>query len=53
MIKIFRVVLYGHRTLSLTLKEEHEFKVSENRDLRIILGRLLEEVIGWGKLYNE
>jgi hypothetical protein len=43
---MFPVVLYGCGTFSLTLKEEHGFRVSENRVLRVVLGRLLEEVIG-------
>ena len=42
-IKIYRtiilpVVLYGCETLSLTLREEHRLKVSENRVLRKIFG---------------
>jgi hypothetical protein len=32
------VVLYGHKTWSLTLREEHSLKVFEKRVLRRILG---------------
>jgi len=42
-IKIYRaitlrVVLYGHETWSLTLREEHTLRVFENRVLRRISG---------------
>jgi hypothetical protein len=41
---ILPVVLYGCKTLSLTLREEHRLRVFENRD----------EVTGeWRKLHNE
>jgi hypothetical protein len=39
------VVLYGFET-SLTLKEEHRFKVFENRVLRTIFGQKREKVTG-------
>jgi len=58
-IKIYRtlilpIVLYGCETRSLTLKEEHRLRVSENRVLRRIFGLSRDEVIGeWRKLYNE
>jgi hypothetical protein len=46
-------VLYGCETLSLTLREEHRLRVSENRVLRRIFGPKREYIIGgWRKLYN-
>jgi hypothetical protein len=48
------VGLYGHETLSLTLKEEHRLRVSENRVLRRIFGPNRDEATGdWRKLHNE
>jgi hypothetical protein len=48
------VVLYVCETWSLTLKEEHRFRVSENRVLRRIFGPKREEVTGgWRRLHNE
>jgi hypothetical protein len=48
------VVLYGHETWSLTLREEHRLKVFENRVLRRIFGLKRDEVTGeWIKLHNE
>jgi hypothetical protein len=35
---ILPVVLYGYETWSLTLREEHRLRVSENRVLRRIFG---------------
>jgi hypothetical protein len=35
---IFTVVLYGCKTWSVTLREEHRLRVSENRVLRRIFG---------------
>jgi hypothetical protein len=58
-IKIYRtiiltVVLYGCKTLSLTLREEIRLRVFENRVLRRIFGPKREEVTeDWRKLYNE
>jgi hypothetical protein len=58
-IKIYKtillpVVLYGCETLSLTLREEHRFRVFENRVLRRIFGPKRDEVRrGWRKLHNE
>jgi hypothetical protein len=47
------VVLYGCETWSLTLREEHKLRVSENRVLRIF-GLKRDEVTGeWRKLHNE
>jgi hypothetical protein len=52
--KILPVVLYGCETWSLTLKEEHEVRVLENRVLRRIIGPKRDEVTGdWRKLHNE
>jgi hypothetical protein len=48
------VVLYGCETWSLTLREEHRLRESENSVLRIISGPKRDEVIGgWRKLHNE
>jgi hypothetical protein len=48
------VVLYGCETWSLTLREEHRLKVSENRVLRGVFGRRgREEAGGWRRLHNE
>jgi hypothetical protein len=58
-IKIYKtiilpVVLYGCETLSVTLREEHIFRVFENRVLRRIFGPKRDEVMGgWRKLHNE
>ena len=48
-IKIYRniiwsVVLYGYKTWSLTLSEEHKLTVFENRVLREILGPKKDEI---------
>jgi hypothetical protein len=52
--RIFPVVLYGCRTWSLTLKEEHRLRVFENRVLRKIFGPKRDEVTGeWRRLHNE
>jgi hypothetical protein len=51
---ILPVVLYGCETWSLTLKEEHRLRVSENRVVRRIFGLKRDEVTGeWRKLHNE
>jgi hypothetical protein len=48
------VVLYGCKTRSLTVREEHKLRVFENRVLRRIFGPKKERVAGgWIKLYNE
>ena len=58
-IKIYRttilpVVLYGCEPWSLTLREEHRLRVSENRVLRRIFGPKRDGVTGeWRKLHNE
>jgi hypothetical protein len=40
--------------VSLTLREEHRLRVSENRVLRRIFGPKREEVAGgWRRLHNE
>jgi hypothetical protein len=51
---IFLVVLDGCETWSLTLREEHRLRVSENRVLRGVFGPKREEVTGgWRRLHNE
>jgi hypothetical protein len=46
--------MYGCKTWSLTLKEEHRPRVFENRVLRRIFGPKRDEVTGeWRKLHNE
>ena len=58
-IKIYRTiilpfVLYGCETWSLTLREEHRLRMSENRVLRRIFGPKRDGVTGqWRKLHNE
>jgi hypothetical protein len=53
-IVIVPEVLYGCRTWSLTLREEHCLRVFENRVLRRIFGQRKDEVKGgWRKLHNE
>jgi hypothetical protein len=58
-IKIYKtiilpVVLYGCETWSITLREEHRFRVLENRVLRRIFGPKRDEVTGgWMKLHNK
>jgi hypothetical protein len=48
------VVLYGCRTWSLALREEHRLRVFENRVLRKIFEPRRDEVAGgWRKLHNE
>jgi hypothetical protein len=50
---ILLVVFYGYETWSLTLREEHRLRVSENRMLRRTFGCRKEEVTGgWRKLHN-
>jgi hypothetical protein len=46
-------VLYGCETWSLTLREEHRLRVSENRVLRRIFGPKREEDGSWRKLHND
>jgi hypothetical protein len=54
MTIILPVVLYGCETWSLTLREEHRFRVFENRVLRRIFGPKSDVVTGeWRKLHNE
>jgi hypothetical protein len=51
---ILPVVLYGCKTWSLTLKEEHRLRVFENRVLRRIFGpKRDEETRDWRKLHNK
>jgi hypothetical protein len=48
------VVLYGVRTWSPTLREEHRLRLLENKMLRRIFGPKRDEVMGgWRKLHNE
>jgi hypothetical protein len=50
---ILPVVLYGCKTWSLTLRDEHRLRVSENRVLRRIFGPKREEDGSWRKLHND
>ena len=51
---ILPVVLYGCETWSPTLREEHRFRVSENKVLKKIFGPKRNEVTeDWKKLHNE
>jgi hypothetical protein len=51
---ILPVVLYGCKTWSLTLREEHRLRVFEGRVLRRIFGPKRDEVTAeWRKLHNE
>ena len=51
---IMPVVLYGWETGSLTVREEHRLRVSENSVLRKIFGLKRDEVTGeWRRLHDE
>jgi hypothetical protein len=51
---ILHAVLYGCKTWSLTLREEHRLRLFENRVLRRIFGPKRDKVTGeWRKLHNE
>jgi hypothetical protein len=51
---ILPVVLFGHETWFLTLRERNETRVFENRVLRRMFGPKRDEVTGeWRKLHNE
>jgi hypothetical protein len=51
---ILPVVLYGCKTWSVTLREEHRLRMFENRVLRRIFGPKKDEVTReWKKLHNE
>jgi hypothetical protein len=51
---ILPVVLYGCKTWSVTLREEHRLRVFENRVLMRIFGPTRDEVTGgWRKLHNK
>jgi hypothetical protein len=51
---ILPVILYGCKTWSLTLREEHRLRMFENKVLRRIFGPKRNEVTGgWRKLHNE
>jgi len=43
---ILSLVLYGCDTWFLTLREEHRLKVFENRMLKKMFGRKMDEVTG-------
>jgi hypothetical protein len=43
---VLPLVLYGCETCTLTLREEHKLRVSENKVLRRIFGPEREEVVG-------
>jgi hypothetical protein len=46
--------LYGCKTWSLTLKEEHRLRASEKRELKRVFRSKRDEVTGgWRKLHNE
>ncbi|KAJ4446968.1 hypothetical protein ANN_13670 [Periplaneta americana] len=50
---ILPVVLYGCKTWTLTLREQHRLRVSENKVLWKIFGAKRDEVTGeWRKLHN-
>jgi hypothetical protein len=50
---ILPVVLYGCKTWSLTLREEHRLRVFGNRVLRKIFGPKREEDGSWRRLHND
>jgi hypothetical protein len=50
---ILPFVLYGCKTWSLTLREEHRLRVFENRVLRRTFGPKREEDGSWRKLHND
>jgi len=51
---ILRIVLYGSKALSLSLREEHRLKKVESRVPRKIFGPERDEVTGeWRRLHNE
>jgi hypothetical protein len=51
---ILPVVLYGHETCSVALREECRLRVFENWLLRKIFGPKRDKVTGeWRKLHNE
>jgi hypothetical protein len=43
---ILPIVFYGHKTWSLTVREQHRLGVFENRVLRRMFGPKREEVAG-------
>jgi hypothetical protein len=52
-IVILPVVLYGCKTWSLTLREEHGLRIFENQVLRKIFGSKREEDGSWRNLHND
>jgi hypothetical protein len=54
VVIIYPVILYGCKTWSLIVREEHKLRVFENRVLRRIFGPKMDGVTGgWRKLHNE
>jgi hypothetical protein len=52
--RVSHVVLYGCKTWSLTLREEHRLRGFENEVVRRIFGPKRDEVIeDWRKLHND
>jgi hypothetical protein len=49
---VLSMILYSCETRSLSLREEHRLRVSENRVLRIFLPKKEEVTGGWRKLHN-
>jgi hypothetical protein len=50
---ILPVVLYGCKTWSLTLREDHGLRAFQKRVLRRIFGPIKDELTGeWRKLHN-
>jgi hypothetical protein len=48
------VLLYGCETWSLTFREEHRLRLSENRTLRKVFGPKRDEVTEeWRRLHND
>jgi hypothetical protein len=48
------VVLYGYKTYTVTVREEHRSRAFENRVLRRIFAPKMDVVMGvWRKLHNE
>jgi hypothetical protein len=53
ILYILPIVLYGCKTWSLALGEEHRLRVFENKMLRKIFGPKREEDGSWRKLHND
>jgi hypothetical protein len=50
---ILPVVSYGYETCSPTVRDEHKYRVSENRVLRILAPKREEVAGGWSRLHNK